>query len=71
MHTSKTVKGRWLAKLEHLESPAAEHLDLLPEESHANVREGDTIASLFLRRETILSHRKEVKEFFGEHLPGA
>jgi FAD/FMN-containing dehydrogenase/Fe-S oxidoreductase len=66
----KTVKGRWLAKLEHLESPAAEHLDLLPEESHANVREGDTIASLFLRRETILSHRKEVKEFLANTFLG-
>ena len=59
----KTVKARWLAKLERLESPASECLDLLPKESHANIREGDTLASLFLRRETILSHRTEVKEF--------
>ncbi len=59
----KTVKARWLAKLDRLESPALECLDLLPAESHKNIREGDALSSLFLRRETILSHRVEVKEF--------
>ncbi|WEJ61988.1 FAD/FMN-binding oxidoreductase [Thiomicrorhabdus lithotrophica] len=59
----KMVKSRWLAKLEHLESPVNECLELVPAESHDNIREGDSLSSLFLRRETVLSYRKEVKEF--------
>ncbi|WP_040728067.1 DUF3683 domain-containing protein [Thiomicrorhabdus sp. Kp2] len=66
----KTVKARWLGKLERLHSPASECLDLLPKESHGNVRDGDTLASLFLRRETVLSYRKEVKEFLKQTFLG-
>jgi FAD/FMN-containing dehydrogenase/Fe-S oxidoreductase len=66
----KTVKCRWLGKLEHLNSPAKECLHLLPEESHANIREEDTLASLFLRRETVLSYREEVKEFLKQTFLG-
>ncbi|BCN93807.1 oxidoreductase [Thiomicrorhabdus immobilis] len=66
----KTVKTRWLGKLERLNAPVNECLDLLPEEFHGNVREGDTLASLFLRRETVLSYRKEVKEFLTQTFLG-
>ncbi|WP_029407960.1 DUF3683 domain-containing protein [Thiomicrorhabdus sp. Milos-T2] len=66
----KTVKARWLGKLERLHSPANECLDLLAEEFHVNIREGDTLAGLFLRRETVLSYRTEVKEFLAKTFLG-
>jgi len=66
----KTVKDRWIAKLERLNSPANECLDLLPLEFRQNVNDGDSLASLFLRRETVLSYRKEVKEFLTQTFLG-
>jgi len=57
------VKSRWLQELDCLESPASECIELLPEQYRDNVKDDDTLISLFLRRETVLSYRKEVKEF--------
>ncbi|WP_127470291.1 DUF3683 domain-containing protein [Thiomicrorhabdus aquaedulcis] len=66
----KTVKTRWLDKLERLNAPINQFLDLLPLDAQAFVKEGDTLASLFLRREARLSYRTEVKQYLKQTFLG-
>ena len=65
----RTVQTRWTALLEHLDDPADAHRDLLDESATAQLRDGDTLLSLLLRRSLRISYRREVerpiKEFFG------
>ncbi len=64
------VRARWTALLEHLEQPATEHLALIPEADHTLIQAEDTLLTLFLRREILVSSRQEVKKFIHETFMG-
>ncbi len=53
------ARGRWMKILEHLEKPAADHLDLLREPEKPLMREGDRLVDMMLRRDLRQVFRKE------------
>ncbi|MBK1644872.1 FAD-linked oxidase [Thiocapsa imhoffii] len=63
------ARARWQRILSHLDDPVAAHLDLLREVERSLAREGDTFASMMLRRDLVQSYRREVaarlEEIFG------
>jgi len=65
----EAVQGRWRDILTHLETPAAQHDDLLDEAARVTLRDGDSVLGLLLRRDLRVSYRREVerplKEIFG------
>ena len=65
----RTVKARWQAILERFDTPAKEAEDLLDDTARADLREGDRVIDLLLRRSLRISFRREierpVKEIFG------
>ena len=54
------ARQRWQAILEHLEAPAADHLDLLRDKERARVRPDDTLLTMMLRRDLRQSYTLEV-----------
>ncbi len=71
----RLARGRWQFLLELLDAPAAGHVELLSGEEQANIQVGDTLLDLLLRRDLVVSWRREVAErldaiFAGrEHAP--
>ena len=53
---------RWTAVLDHLEEAAADHPHLLDERARADLRPGDSLLDLMLRRSLRQSYRREVGE---------
>ncbi|KXX65391.1 DUF3683 domain-containing protein [Marichromatium gracile] len=66
----ETARTRWRAILEHLEAPAAEHLELLHEKERARVREGDSLLAMMLRRDLRQSYVREVAARLNEIFSG-
>jgi FAD/FMN-containing dehydrogenase/Fe-S oxidoreductase len=64
------VKARWEAMLAHADEAAAEHSGLLPETMRADLREGDTLMALLLRRSLRVSYRAEVERPLKEIFEG-
>jgi FAD/FMN-containing dehydrogenase/Fe-S oxidoreductase len=69
------ARRRWQRVLEHLDGPAADHLDLLQGEERIQARAGDTLLDLMLRRDLRQSYTREVGErlceiFAGQDLAG-
>ena len=65
----------WKIILEKMHEPASSHLDLLNEETQANIKKGDTLFKLLQRRELRISYKryieKPLKEIFaGQDLEG-
>ncbi len=64
-------RNRWLRILEHLEAPAAEHVELFETGVVERLLPEDRILDLLLRRDLRISYRKEVegplKEIFSGH----
>jgi FAD/FMN-containing dehydrogenase/Fe-S oxidoreductase len=73
-HLAATEK-RWRCLLEHLDTPAVDHQELLDDELKQQLRPGDTLFNLLQRRLLRISYRREVerplKEIFsGRDLDG-
>ena len=66
----QSVRVRWTALLENIKQPAAAHMDLIPEADLSKLQPDDSILSLFLRREILISYRNEVKQFIHETFIG-
>ncbi|MDG6778441.1 DUF3683 domain-containing protein [Thiomicrorhabdus sp. zzn3] len=64
------VKQRWSSVLAHLDDPAEAHLNLYPEGVSDKIRAGDKVINLLLRRELVISYRKEVLAFLKETFMG-
>ncbi|MEJ2631313.1 MAG: DUF3683 domain-containing protein [Acidihalobacter sp.] len=64
------IKARWEAMLAHADEAAAEHSGLLPETMRADLREGDTLMALLLRRSLRVSYRAEVERPLKEIFEG-
>ncbi|NEV62118.1 DUF3683 domain-containing protein [Thiorhodococcus minor] len=64
------VRGRWQAILERLDQPAADNLDLLEGAEKALIREGDTLASMMLRRDLRQALKDEVADRLDEIFGG-
>jgi FAD/FMN-containing dehydrogenase/Fe-S oxidoreductase len=69
------IRARWLAILEHLDSPAEPMRELIGERAAEHLQTGDTVFSLLQRRDLRISYRREVerplKEIFtGRELQG-
>ncbi|GKT11726.1 MAG: hypothetical protein ISEC1_P0695 [Thiomicrorhabdus sp.] len=66
----QAVRARWTGLLESLEGLASDHLVLIPEADQSKIRADDTLLTLFLRREVLISYRQEVKQFIQETFMG-
>lgn len=64
------VRARWSGLLQNLENKAQAHLDLIPEADVGAIQPEDTILSLFLRRQILVSYRQEVKTFLQQTFMG-
>ncbi|EXJ14240.1 DUF3683 domain-containing protein [Imhoffiella purpurea] len=60
------VRTRWQSILDRLDRPAAENLDLLEDAEKALIREGDTLASMMLRRDLRQALKEEVADRLDE-----
>jgi FAD/FMN-containing dehydrogenase/Fe-S oxidoreductase len=69
-HLAK-VRSRWTTLLDGLETQAADLLEWLPELDHAKLQENDKIIDLFLRRQILISFKKEVFEFINQNFIGS
>jgi len=65
------VKQLWSDLLAQLDAPAAELMHLLPEETQAKMLKEDTILTLLLRREFVISFRAEVLAFLQDTYMGS
>jgi len=64
------VRTRWQAILERLDQPAAENLDLLEDTERALIREGDSLASMMLRRDLRQALKGEIADRLDEIFSG-
>jgi len=64
------ARGRWQLILEHLDAPAGEHTQLLSGEEKAAIRAGDSLLGLLLRRDLVISFRREVRDRLAEIFRG-
>ncbi|TCO83323.1 FAD/FMN-containing dehydrogenase [Plasticicumulans lactativorans] len=55
------VRARWTSFLGCLDEPAAQHVALLDEAVAARIRPGDRLLDLLLRRDLVVSYRREVE----------
>lgn len=56
----RAAQTRWRAVLDHLDQPAANHLELLTETERNQLRDHDTLLAMMLRRALRQSYRREV-----------
>ncbi|MGQ9830195.1 MAG: DUF3683 domain-containing protein [Thermochromatium sp.] len=68
--TIQRVRTRWQRILERIDQPATANLDLLDEIARSRRRDGDTLATLMLRRDLRQSLRVEVAERLNEIFSG-
>ncbi len=61
---------RWKSVLQHLDSPAIEHMELLREAERGSLRDGDTLLDMLLRRDLRHSYRKEIAARLAEFFSG-
>ena len=66
----QAVRRRWQAILEAFDEPAAERDDLLDDTARADLREGDRIIDLLLRRSLRISFRREAERPIDEAFKG-
>ncbi|MEJ2691831.1 MAG: DUF3400 domain-containing protein, partial [Candidatus Thiodiazotropha sp.] len=64
------ARNRWQALLDEIESPAMAHTDLLDETVRALIQPGDRLLDLLLRRDLLVSYRKEIASRLDEIFPG-
>ncbi len=64
------VEARWQAVLENLDAPAADHDALLDDTARADLREGDRLINLLLRRSLRISYRAEIERSLKEIFDG-
>ncbi|MFD2113469.1 DUF3683 domain-containing protein [Thiorhodococcus fuscus] len=64
------VRTRWQAILERLDQPAAENLELLEDAERALIREGDSLASMMLRRDLRQALKGEIADRLDEIFSG-
>lgn len=57
-----TIRHKWQAILDHAEEDASQHDELLDDDARTNVRKGDKLINLLLRRDLRISYRKEIKK---------
>ncbi|TVQ73979.1 MAG: DUF3683 domain-containing protein [Chromatiaceae bacterium] len=56
------VRDRWLAIRDNLESDAREHDALLDDKAREDLRPGDRLIQLILRRSLVISYRREIED---------
>lgn len=66
----QTIRTRWTTLLTNLDQPAVEFLTFIPEADPDAIQGEDTILTLFLRREILVSSRQEVKQFMHDTFMG-
>jgi len=64
------ARRRWRSLLDHLDDPAIDHQPLLLEREQACIRPGDRLIDLLLRRDLLVSYRREVATRLDEVFPG-
>jgi FAD/FMN-containing dehydrogenase/Fe-S oxidoreductase len=69
-HLITTKKQRWSNILQNLETPAAEVKSLLLESEQENIRDGDLLIDLLLRRDCIISYTAEIYRALSEIFSG-
>ncbi len=66
----RRARGRWELILEQLDAPAESHAQLLSGDEKERIRPGDRLLDLLLRRDLVISYRREVAERLREIFPG-
>lgn len=56
----ENIRHCWQSVLDHLESPAVDHQEILDDTSRENMRDGDRILDLLLRRDLLISYRHSI-----------
>ncbi|MGD8908193.1 MAG: DUF3683 domain-containing protein [Chromatiales bacterium] len=64
------ARERWQTLLDRIEAPADDHRDLLSEEVRGLIQPGDRLIDLLLRRDLLISYRREVALRLDEIFPG-
>ncbi len=64
------AKGRWELILQQIEAPAAEHNQLLSGNEQELIRDGDRLLDLLLRRDLLISYKREIASRLDEIFPG-
>jgi len=64
------VRQRWSSLAEHLDDPASDHTELLDDDEKSRIRTGDRIIDLLLRRDLLVSYRREIKQRLREIFRG-
>jgi len=64
------ARGRWELILEHRETPAVEHDQLLSGDEKARIRPGDRLLDLLLRRDLVISYRAEIRDRLNDIFQG-
>ncbi|MET0091104.1 MAG: FAD/FMN-binding oxidoreductase [Candidatus Thiodiazotropha sp.] len=64
------ARNRWRALLDHLDEPAAQHMNLLQDVSSERIQSDDRVLDLLLRRDMVVSYRQEVARRLDEAFPG-
>ncbi len=66
----KQARGRWELILAQLDAPAAEHAQLLSGDEKEHIREDDRIVDLLLRRDLLISYRRDIASRLDEIFTG-
>ncbi len=66
----KQAQGRWELILAQLDAPAAEHAQLLSGDEKEHIREDDRIVDLLLRRDLLISYRRDIASRLDEIFTG-
>jgi FAD/FMN-containing dehydrogenase/Fe-S oxidoreductase len=69
-HLIDIKKQRWSNILQNLDSPAADHKALLLEDERNNIKSGDALIDLLLRRECVISYTNEIYRPLSEIFSG-
>ncbi|MCW8829965.1 MAG: DUF3683 domain-containing protein [Gammaproteobacteria bacterium] len=64
------VYQRWSKFSECMDDAASDHIALLSEEEQAAIRDGDKVLDLLMRRDLLISYRKEIKQRLREIFRG-
>ncbi|MDH5710592.1 MAG: DUF3400 domain-containing protein, partial [Gammaproteobacteria bacterium] len=64
------VRQRWSSLAVNMDEPAVDHLDLLTADEQAAIRDGDSLLALLMRRDVLVSYRKEIKQRMREIFRG-
>lgn len=71
----KAIYQRWSKYTECMDDAAVDHLNLFSEEEKSKIHDGDKIIDLLMRRDLLVSYRKEIKQrmreiFRGQEMEG-